>query len=538
MSPQNYPLSRAKAGGGNYPPASPRQARARYRLTLALSAFALLAFASVAAAQSPIGNRIDGAAAGDRAGRAVAVSGDGLRVAIGASLNDVGGEDAGHVRVYGRAPGGATWTPLGAPVVGAGVGDNLGRAVALSRDGRHVAVGAPRHDGGGGDAGLVRVFRYDDAGAWRQVGQDLLGEAPGDLSGTAVALSSDGTRLAVGAPGAKLEPADAGRVRVYDYDAGAGAWVRLGGDLDGEAAFGQLGWSVSLSGDGDRLAVGAPFSSAAATSAGRAVVYEYDGATGEWGRLGGAIEGAAAGDLAGWAIALSRDGRHLAVGSPYSDLGGADAGAVRIYGLAAGAWQPRGGSLLGRSGGDLVGSSVALAEDGARVIFGSAGRDAAGADAGQACLYDWDASAAAWAQTGLDVDGAAPGDQFGTAVALSDDGECAVVGAPAHDGGGVDAGQVTAYEIEPIGAAVSVSEAPAAGLRFGPNPARDFVEVAGEPRGGTLELRLLDAVGREVARGLPGERRLSVPVASAGVHTLLIRHGGRLERRRLIVLAR
>ena len=49
---------------------------------------------------------------------------------------------------------------------------------------------------------------------------------------------------------------DAGHVRVYEYS--GGAWTQLGDDIDGEAAGDQSGFSVSLSSDGTRVAIGAP----------------------------------------------------------------------------------------------------------------------------------------------------------------------------------------------------------------------------------------------------------------------------------------
>ena len=62
----------------------------------------------------------------------------------------------------------------------------------------------------------------------------------GDQSGYSVALSSDGQTLAVGAFFNDGSGADAGHVRVYAWD--GSAWTRLGGDIDGEAAGDQSGY--------------------------------------------------------------------------------------------------------------------------------------------------------------------------------------------------------------------------------------------------------------------------------------------------------
>ena len=78
---------------------------------------------------------------------------------------------------------------------------------------------------------------------------------PNDHSGSSVSLSSDGTRVAIGALQMTATVIDSGHVRVYDYN--GNAWTQVGADIDGEAANDQSGHSVSLSSDGTRVAIGA-----------------------------------------------------------------------------------------------------------------------------------------------------------------------------------------------------------------------------------------------------------------------------------------
>jgi LPXTG-motif cell wall-anchored protein len=99
---------------------------------------------------------IDGEAAGDNSGYSVAMSGDGSRIAIGASGNDGNGSDAGHVRVYTLING--TWTQTGADIDGEAAGDLSGRSVAMSGDGSRIAIGAYLNDGTGSNAGHVRIY--------------------------------------------------------------------------------------------------------------------------------------------------------------------------------------------------------------------------------------------------------------------------------------------------------------------------------------------------------------------------------------------
>jgi LPXTG-motif cell wall-anchored protein len=81
------------------------------------------------------------------------MSADGSRVAIGAPQNYGA---AGRVRVYTLTNG--VWIQTGANINGEAVGDNSGGSVAMSDDGSRVAIGAIFNDGGGSDAGQVRVY--------------------------------------------------------------------------------------------------------------------------------------------------------------------------------------------------------------------------------------------------------------------------------------------------------------------------------------------------------------------------------------------
>ena len=92
-----------------------------------------------------------------------------------------------------------SWNQIGSYIGGEAAGDNFGSSVALSGDGTIVAIGAPYNDGSGANAGSVRVYK-NVSNTWTKIGSDIDGEAAGDLSGYSLALSNDGTVLAIGAP--------------------------------------------------------------------------------------------------------------------------------------------------------------------------------------------------------------------------------------------------------------------------------------------------------------------------------------------------
>merc|ERR1712050_66985 len=140
------------------------------------------------------------------------MSSDGSVLAVGANGNDGNGEDSGHVRVYRNIND--VWTQIGSDINGESADDNSGYAVAMSSDGSVLAVGADWNDGNGFRSGHVRVYRNIND-VWTQIGSDIDGEDAADYSGWAIAMSSDGSVLAVGAPFNNDNGSSSGHVRVY-----------------------------------------------------------------------------------------------------------------------------------------------------------------------------------------------------------------------------------------------------------------------------------------------------------------------------------
>ena len=179
----------------------------------------------------------------------------------------------------------------------------LGYSVSLNSDGTILAVGASGNDGTG-DNGHVRVYEYDGVDTWNQIVSDIDGEAASDQSGASVSLSNNGEIVAVGATRNNgANGGFSGHVRVYQYN-GVNAWVQLGSDIDGEAANDQSGTSVSLNGDGTIVAIGARYNDGTADNAGHVRVYQYNGVN-AWVQLGDDIDGEAEDDNSGISVSLS-----------------------------------------------------------------------------------------------------------------------------------------------------------------------------------------------------------------------------------------
>jgi len=219
----------------------------------------------------------------------------------------------------------------GGYISGEAAGDQSGGHLALSADGLTLAVGAKFNDAvGNPNAGHVRVFRYDGTN-WNQLGNDLDGPEAGDLSGIQVALSADGTIVAAGATLAGTvtqwvgTPTDygGGNVRVHKWD--GAVWNEIGqeGDINGAEAYDAVGQAMSMSADGLTIATTAPYK-------GLIFVYDYDAGQNRWGVRGGGTAASIvatsfrsvsnyphsqSGGLQGYTVELSGDGMTVITGN-------------------------------------------------------------------------------------------------------------------------------------------------------------------------------------------------------------------------------
>ena len=388
-----------------------------------------------------LGSDIDGEAEGDYFGASISLSSDGTILAVGGTHNDGNGLTAGHVRVFEFS--GGSWSQLGSDIDGEAAGDEFGESVSLSSDGTILAVGAVGNDESGMTAGHVRVFEFS-GGSWSQLGSDIDGEAAYDNFGQSVSLSSDGTILAVGGWGNDGTANGAGHVRVFEFS--GGSWSQLGADIDGEAGYNSFGEAVSLSSDGTILAVGAPDNDGTATNAGHARVFEFSG--GSWSQLGADIDGEAETDELGGSVSLSSDGTILAVGAVGNDANGSSAGHVRVFEFSGGSWSQLGSDIDGEAANDRLGTSVALSADGSILAAGASGNDGNGSNAGHVRMYQF--ADGAWTQIGEDIDGEAEADASGFRVSLSSDAETVAIGAIGNDENGSNSGHVRVYSFATV----------------------------------------------------------------------------------------
>ncbi len=462
--------------------------------------------------QVQIGQDIDGESAGDQSGISVSISSNGNRVAIGSRLNDGNGSDSGQTRIFEYS--GGNWSQIGNDINGEAAGDECGQSVVISSNGTRVAVGAPNNNGNGNNSGHVRVYDFIN-GNWSQVGGDIDGETMGDRSGWSISLSEDGNRIAVGAIYNDANGNDSGHVRVYDYI--NGNWTQLGGDIDGEDPDDYFGWSVSLSYNGNRLAVGAPKNDGGGGNSGSVKIFEMMG--GNWVQIGANIDGSAAFDECGTSVSLSSSGERVAVGAPLNNnSNGADAGQVRVFEFINNSWTQVGSNINGEALSDHSGNAVSLSHDGSLVAIGAPGNgNAGGGDAGQVRIYEFNGNS--WNQLGNDIDGEGSIDLSGTSVSLTADGTKVAIGAPFNNGNGTESGHVRVYGSFDLG----ITSFDANAVKVFPIPTRNKFKISGIIYD---EIRLSDVMGRtqfQSSKYLPEVDISKIPI---GVYFLELRLKG------------
>jgi hypothetical protein len=297
----------------------------------------------------------------------------------------------------------------------------FGHSVALSADGRTALVGAF------GDAGAAWVLTRGDDGSWSEQGpplQPLDYGGSGGWLGWSVALSADGDTALVGAP---LDGGTAGGAWVFTRS--NGVWSQDGGrlaptDATPNASQLTLGMSVALSADGGTALVGAQGD---ALGAGAAWVFVRgaDGWTQQGPKLRPSGETGSDGiNNFGSSAALSADGSTALVGAQYAF---GSSGSAWAFHRSDGAWTQEGPQLtaddeVGHAG---FGGAVALSGDGDTALVGAfADDDARGA------AWTFTRSGGIWSRWGpkLVGSGTQPPSQFGASVALGAGGDVALVG--------------------------------------------------------------------------------------------------------------
>lgn len=349
-------------------------------------------------------------------------------------------------------------------------GDSFGNAVALSADGLTMVVGAPNESSDGTNptsngltySGAAYVF-VRSGSEWTQLAFLKASNAlAGDAFGSSVAVSGDGTTIAVGAKG---EASGAGAVYVFARNGAAWAQQAIvkAGNAEANDAFGS---KVALSADGATLLAAAPNEAGglpgtptdnSAPGAGAAYVFVRTGVN--WNQqayLKAANVVAQAQGITqpafGTSIALSADGNTAVIGSPgdsskavqvdgdpndpneINDTSTPGAGAAFVFRRSGASWSQA--AYLKASNNDVqlgFGQSVAIDAAGTRIAVGAPGEMSNATGVGTSstnqslsaagAAYVFGLTGVTWSQRAyVKATNTGANDRFGSAIALSGDG--------------------------------------------------------------------------------------------------------------------
>jgi hypothetical protein len=302
---------------------------------------------------------------------------------------------------------------------------SFGLSVALSADGNTALIGDP------GDSqyvgGAAWVFTRSGSN-WTRQGPALTAsdETGAGAFGSSVALSSDGNTALIGGPGDS-----SGVGAAWLFTRSGSTWTQQGlkltaSDEIGTGAFGAFGAGVTLSADGNTALIGGESDN---SYVGAAWAFTRSGSI--WTQQG--LKLTASDEIGvgyfGSSVALSADGSTALIGS--------GAGGAWVFTRSGSTWTQQGLKLAasGQIGTGAFGSSVALSADGNTALIGDPGDNHF---VGAAWVFT--RSGSAWTQQGLKLtasDEIGTG-VFGSSVALSADGNTALIGGPGDgqtDGG-------------------------------------------------------------------------------------------------------
>lgn len=368
--------------------------------------------------------------------------------------------------------------------------DAFGYALALSGDGQTLAVSATAErssaSGINGDeannsaagSGAVYVFYRGNSGWTQQAYVKASNTDIGDTFGRALALSSDGNTLAVGANGERSNATGINNDQsnnslgnsgaVYVFSRNGSSWSQQAYiKASNSGASDAFGLALSLAADGNTLSVGAPGEGSNATGinndqannsmgfSGAAYIFTRSGSS--WSQQAYIkASNTEAGDQFGYTVALAADGQTLAVGASkersnatgigdnQADNSAISSGAVYVFARSGSNWSQQAYVKASNTDADdEFGAALALSADGNLLAVGARLEDsnAIGINGDQnddsavnsGAVYLFTRSGSSWSQQAyLKASNAAGSDQFGNAIALAADGNTLLVAASAE----------------------------------------------------------------------------------------------------------
>lgn len=315
--------------------------------------------------------------------------------------------------------------------------DKFSESVAISSDGSTAIVGAMSEDTGGAERGAAYIFTRSGT-SWSQQAKVQASDAVNYAQfGISVDISNDGNSVIIGAI---FQASNKGAAYIFTRSGTTWSQQAQLTASDG-ASVDQLGWDVSISGDGNTAIAGARRQDTGGSDTGAAYIFTKSGTT--WSQEA-KIQATdkTAGDEFGYTVSLSDNGNTALVTAPFEDTQYADTGCAYIFTRSGTTWSQQ---ALIQSDDNAAyksfGYSSAISGDGDTAIVGYQKESTSGSDSGSAYIFT--RSGTSWSQEAeIQSSDIQSGDYYGWSVSISNSGNVAAVGAVTEDTTASNAGSV------------------------------------------------------------------------------------------------
>jgi hypothetical protein len=361
-----------------------------------------------------------GEASDDLFGWSVDLSGDGNTIIVGAIGNNAGFANTsnnGHARVYRNTFNVSfnswSWVLLGQEINATASAVESGYDVGINYDGNTIVIGTPGQD-------RMRVYDLNVSDNWSprtSNGYNIFSSQNPQRAGHSVSINASGNVAAMGAPLGN-------KVWIFDIEPDVGTGLMSGNPLVVPGTY--AGGSIDLDDEGNTIVVGAYKSN---SERGQVLVYDFIGAN--WVQRGQILSGVNNYDQFGFDVSMSNDGNTIAVGSKGWDSNPNNTtyeiGETAVYDWDGSSWVQRGSSIQGVNFFDQCGFSVSLSGNGNRMAIGYKGSNEEFTAGGLVRIFDWNGNA--WVQNGDPIYGDGINVYSGHSVGLSDNGSILAIGA-------------------------------------------------------------------------------------------------------------
>jgi len=298
---------------------------------------------------------------------------------------------------------------------------NLGQTLSSSYDGKTFASGIYTYN----NKGAVVIYQFNDSTyEWISSLVSSIDVKTNGYFGSSVSLSGDGNTLAVGAYQDYDTLTAQGKVYIFNRNTGGENQWGLDATLKAsdESEYAKFGFSVSLNEDGTKLVVGAENKSPHGS------VYLFTN-NGTWQQThvihSLIVDDAIMSERFGYSVMLSGNGMEIFIGAPNFN---ANQGRVYWYSWESMTLQS---TIVASNGNknDNFGENISITKDGTSLVVSARLADNNGTDKGLVYYYEKETDEFI-EKSIIESHNSGNGYQFGSSCSLSPDGKILVVGSP------------------------------------------------------------------------------------------------------------